>query len=162
MSDNSRVISPVEQQQQLSTAEGKDLAKVLGSDGGEQKVRARLLNDAYDSNHGKFNIETIKKTIIEEVNKEHLPGLVLKEDAQGNVYKQGTVVPFLNMELNNVSLFDREKADEYVKHMNEQATPTKIEQANSNAIDTRRVDIFGAVENIGKLFGKIYSAGSDK
>ena len=163
MSDN--VIGPVEQQSKASIAEGKELAKILENDrnGGEQKVRTRLLNDAFDSAHGKFNMETIKKSMIEEVNAQHLPGLELKEDKLGSVYKKGFSVPGLNLELNNVSVFDRSQADAYVAHMDELIGKRPQEQRkNSDAVDTRRVDIFGAVNNLEKLFGQIYEAGKEK
>ncbi len=163
MSDT--VIGPVEQQTKASVAEGKELAKILESDrnGGEQKVRTRLLNDAFDSAHGKFNMETIKKSMIEDLNAQHLPGLELKEDKLGNVYKKGLSIPGTNIELNNVSVFDRSQADAYVAHMDEINGQRPQEQSKkSDAIDTRRVDIFGAVNNLEKLFGQIYEAGKEK
>ena len=112
--------SPADQLNRASVNEGKALARLFGSEnpGAGEQVQQRLLQDAYLAKQGEFNFDTVKNTLIEQVNKLQKPGVELKQDKAGNVSQKGYVLPVVGWELGGKAIYDQKEAEKILFAMN--------------------------------------------
>lgn len=141
--------SPVEQQKRASVKEGQELARIYLSspdlNTADQKIHERLLVDAFMASHGEFNMVAVKKTLVEEVNKQKEPSRVLKQDLMGNISRQGFVLPLVGWDIGGKTIFDGNEANKVIGEM-DSARAAKV-SAEKQA-STPHLNIFdGAMGN---------------
>lgn len=148
--------NPAEQQKRASVKEGLALADIYANStdigAADKQVQKRLLTDAYMAQHGEFNMAMVNKTLVEAVNKQNNPDCVLKQDAYGNVSRQGFVLPVLNIEFGKTQIFDWVEANKAIDVMEKDKESMK---ANSSKPSGLNYNVFDGTMGAADLINKI-------